>query len=121
MRYPLREDNNSEWIIVGEKENARREKKKQRKSRKKKKNSRSSNATSMHELTAVIDECRTEEYYSSNYIWDEPFELIDCGLNGYCSICKMNENNSNYHPEEDCPEYISNMNYSACCSYLGIN
>ena len=33
----------------------------------------------------------------------------------------MNENNSNYHPQEDCPEYISNMNYSACCSYLGIN
>ena len=111
LRYPDRENNNSEWVIVGEKEKARKEKK-------------HSNATSMHEFAAVIDELdehRPGEYTSSNYIWGDPFEFIDCGLNGYCSICKMNENNSNYYPEDDCPEYRSNMNYSACCSYLGLN
>ena len=124
LRYPNRENNNSEWIVVGEKEKARKEKKKQRKARKEKKNKKYSNSSLFSKFTPKInklDKCQLEEYCSSDYFSDEPFELIDCGLNGYCLICKMNENNSNYHPEEDCPEYISNMNYSACCSYLGIN
>jgi hypothetical protein len=121
LRYPNRKDNNRKWIVVGEKENARKAEKQRRRARKEKK---SSNATSMHEFAAVIDELderRPGEYTSSNYIWGDPFEFIDCGLNGYCRICKMNENNSNYHPEDDCPEYRSNMNFSACCSYLGLN
>ena len=131
LRYPNREDNNRKWIDAGEKEKARKEEKQRRRAskeikqrRRARKEKKYSNATSMHEFAAVIDELdehRPGEYTSPNYIWGDPFEFIDCGLNGYCSICKMNENNSNYHPEDDCPEYRSNMNYSACCSYLGLN
>ena len=89
LRYYNEKTNNNPWIIVGEK--ARIIKAKRRVKSKK-----------CRDTININDELYDE--YSS-------YEHIDCGISGLCSVCEDNKNNPKYYPEENCPEYISNMGF----------